>query len=560
MQERLQSRRSFSIEMDRRRFVRNAALGSAALVSGPAGCNAPSEPPKTEEAVTKTEDWARPFELDEATVGDLQERMKSGRYSASSIVELYIKRIGVMDKKGPNLHSIIEINPDALKIADDLDRERKDKGPRGPLHGIPVLLKDNVNTFDRMTTTAGSLALLGSIPARDSFIAGKLREAGAILLGKANMSEWANIRSTVSVSGWSARGGQCRNPYALDRSTSGSSSGSAAATAANFCAVSIGTETDGSIVSPATTNGIVGIKPTVGLVSRAGIIPIAHSQDTAGPMCRTVTDAAILLSAIVGVDSRDPATAAGGVKSPVDYTQFLDSNGLKGARLGVVRTLAGFNTRIDGIFADAIDAMKRAGAEIIDPVDFPSPHMVEDGELDVLLYELKSDLNAYFADLGDKAPVRSLKEVIEFNEKNKDKEMPLFGQELFLKAQEKGPLMDKRYVTALTRNQKLMREGGIGRAIREHKLDALIAPTGPVAWLIDTVNGDFSPGMTSTPAAVAGYPHITVPAGFVQNVLPAGISFFGNAWSEGTLIRLAFAYEQATKHRRAPRFLPTAGA
>lgn len=523
--------------IDRRRFIAQTIFGSAAVA---ARCKpAPGS-----------------FELQEATVTGLQDGMKSGEYTARSITEAYLRRIDELDKKGPALRSIIETNPEALAIADALDAERKSKGPRGPLHGIPVLLKDNIGTADRMTTTAGSLALEGSIPAKDSFIAEKLRQAGAILLGKANMSEWANFRSMRSTSGWSARGGLCRNPYVLDRNPCGSSSGSAVAASANFCAVSIGTETDGSIVCPSAVNGIVGLKPTLGLMSRSGIVPVAHSQDTAGPMTRTVADAAILLGVLAGVDPRDAASGASQGKSATDYTPFLDPGGLKGARIGVARRLFGFSSAVDRLMESAIDVMKRSGAVIIDPADVPASGVLEESELEVLKYEFKADLNAYLQSLGASARVKSLKDVIEFNEKNKEREMPFFGQELFIESEEKGSLTSEPYLNALRRNYRLSRDEGIDFVMNRHRLDALIAPTGAPAWTTDLINGDHYVGGSSTLAAVAGYPHITVPAGFVRD-LPVGISFFGRAWSEPTLIRIAYAFEQTTKHRRTPRFLPT---
>jgi amidase len=429
---------------------------------------------------------------------------------------------------------------------------------RGPLHGIPILLKDNVGTADRMTTTAGSLALAGSIPSQDSFIAGKLRAAGAIFLGKANMSEWANFRSTHSTSGWSGRGGLARNPYVLDRNACGSSSGSGGAVAANFCAAAIGTETDGSIVCPSTANGIVGIKPTVGLVSRAGIIPIAHSQDTAGPMTRTVRDAAIMLNILTGVDPRDAATSASSGRAVADYTTYLDPNGLRGARIGVGRNFFGGSPPADQLLEDAIAAMKANGAVIVDPANIETAGKLGDAEFDILLYEFKTDLNVYLAALGPRAPVKTLQDIINFNEQHKDQEMPWFGQEIMIQAQAKGPLTEKKYLDELASNLKLSRADGIDGTMDKYKLDAIVAPTGGPAWLTDLINGDHGTASSSTPAAVAGYPNINVPAGFSHN-LPVGISFFGRAYSEPTLIKLAYAYEQATKHRRPPTFIPSLG-
>ena len=499
----------------------------------------------------------KPFELDEITIAELQDGMKSGKYTAHSIAELYLTRIDAIDKSGPAINSVIESNPDALAIADALDKERKEKGPRGPLHGIPVLLKDNIDTADRMMTTAGSLALVGANPPKDSYVAQKLRAAGALILAKSNPSEWANIRSSHSTSGWSGRGGLTKNPYALDRNPCGSSSGSGAGVSANLCALAIGTETDGSIVCPSSANGTVGIKPTVGLVSRSGIIPISHTQDGAGPMCRTMLDAAILLGALTGADPDDSATAASHGKSFTDYTHFLDTNGLRGARIGVVRKYFGFNDAVDALMGQALDVIKTSGAEIVDPADIDTIGKTGKNEDIVLLYELKADLNAYLARLGPNAPVHTLKEVIEFNEKNRNKEMPYFGQDMFLKAEAKGPLTNKEYVDALAENLHLARQQGIDATMEKYKLDALIAPTGGPAWITDLVDGDNAGGQSSTAAAVACYPSVSVPAGFVFG-LPVGVSFFGRAWSEPLLIKLAYSFEQATKVRKPPKFLATA--
>ena len=510
-----------------------------------------------------------PFTLEEATIADLQQRMQSGRDTARSLAEQYMARIEAIDRGGPGLHSVIELNPDALTIADQLDAERKSRGPRGPLHGVPILIKDNIATADRMMTTAGSLALAGAVPPKDAFIVSRLREAGAVILGKTNLSEWANFRSTHSTSGWSGRGGQTKNPYVLDRNPSGSSSGSGAAVAANLSAAAIGTETDGSIVSPSTTNGLVGIKPTLGLVSRSGIVPIAHSQDTAGPMTRTVADAAALLGAIAGKDPDDPATTSGTAAGspagrpasiPADYSTFLDAGGLKGARLGVVRKqLFGNNVAADAIAEAAIAVMKQQGATIVDPADIPTLGKFGDTEFDVLLFEFKADLNKYLTWIGPASPVHSLKDVIAFNDAHKDQEMPFFGQELMAQAEKKGPLTSDAYRAALAKNHRLSRALGIDAVMTKYQLDALVAPTGGPAWLIDLVNGDSGTSNTPGPSSVtsvAGYPHITVPAGFFRG-LPVGISFFGRAWSEPELIKLAYAYEQATKHRRPPAFTPT---
>ena len=536
--------------LDRRTLFRYAGAGGVmALLPAGAGRSAAAAEPEAA--------GPDPFELEEATILDLQKRMVSGEESARSLTEKYIARIEAMDRRGPELRSVLEVNPDALAIAEKLDGERKAGRVRGPLHGIPVLIKDNIGTADRMTTTAGSLALEGSIPSSDSFVAKMLRESGAVILGKTNLSEWANFRSTHSSSGWSGRGGQCRNPYALDRNASGSSSGSGAATAANLCAAAIGTETDGSIVSPSNNCSLVGIKPTLGLASRAGIIPIAHSQDTPGPMCRTVGDAAILLTAISGTDLADPATRESGAKSFRNFARLLDPKGLEGARIGVPRKVFfGQSAPADRIVEKAIEDMKRLGAVIVDPADVENASAFEKTEFEVLLYEFKADLNAYLAALPGPRP-RTLADLIAFNEKNKDREMPYFGQEIFVMAEKKGPLTEKAYREALEKDLKLSQREGIDKAMDRHKLDALVAPTSGPPTLIDLVNGDYGVNGCSTMPAVAGYPHITVPAGYDFG-LPVGVSFFGRAWSEPTLIKIAYAYEQATKHRRPPRFLPTA--
>lgn len=493
------------------------------------------------------------FDLHEKSIPDLQAAMAQGQLSARRITELYLGQIGRLN---PMINAVLELNPDALPIADALDEERQIQGPRGPLHGIPILLKDNIDTADSMHTTAGSLALLDAHPAQDAFLVQRLRAAGAIILGKTNLSEWANFRSTRSTSGWSSRGGQTRNPYALNRNPCGSSSGSGVAVAANLCAAAIGTETDGSIICPAHANGIVGLKPTVGLVSRAGIVPIAHSQDTAGPMTRTVTDAAILLGALTGVDPRDPVTEESAGKFHTDYTQFLDVDGLRGARLGMARSFFGQNPQVDEIMAASIDLMRHLGAEIVDPVDLDNLTLFSDTELTVLLYEFKADLNAYLAGLGSHAPVKSLADVIAFNEAHAAQVMPFFGQELMVMAQEKGPLTEQAYLEALANNHRLTRQEGIDAVRQAHQLDAIIAPSGGPAWLTDWVNGDHYGGGSSSPAAVAGYPSITVPAGFVFG-LPVGISFFSTAYQEPALLRLAFAFEQASLARRPPQFKPS---
>jgi len=502
---------------------------------------------------------AAPSELEEATIAELQAGMASGKYTSRAITAVYLQRIEALDKKGPGLRSVLETNPDALAQAAAFDAERKAKGPRGPLHGIPILVKDNVATRDRMQSTAGSLALVGVSPPRDAFLVERLRAAGAVLLGKANLSEWANFRSSHSSSGWSGRGGQCRNPYALDRTPSGSSSGSGVAVAASLCAAAIGTETDGSIVSPSTCCSIVGIKPTLGLVSRAGVIPIAHNQDTAGPMARTVADAATLLGALTGVDPHDEATAASAGHSASDYSPSLDPAGLKGARLGVCRShFMGYSAGTDALMESAIDALKRLGAVIVDPADIATAGQFDDSEFLVLLYEFKADLNRYLAEWAPGATAKTLADLIGFNDRNRGQEMPYFGQEIFTQAQAKGPLTDQDYLRALDKNHLLARTQGIDVALAEHQLDALVAPTGGPPSLIDLVNGDPGGGGSfSSPAAVAGYPHVTVPMGYVAG-LPVGLSFVGRPWSEAALIKFAFAFEQATKARRSPRFLPTA--
>jgi amidase len=536
----------------RRSFLKTALTAgtSAALYPalGAARVMSPATSPNSGEV--------KPFELDEITIAELQEGMKSGRFTARSLVESYTARVEAVDKSGPALNSVIEMNPDAGSIADALDRERKAKGPRGPLHGIPVLIKDNIDTADRMMTTAGSLALVGAKPPKDSFVAQKLRSVGAVILGKTNLSEWANIRSSHSTSGWSGRGGLTRNPYALDRNPCGSSSGTGAGISANLAAVGIGTETDGSIVCPSSSNGLAGIKPTVGLLSRSGIVPISHTQDTPGPMCRTVLDAAILLGALTGTDPEDFATEASSGKFQNDYAQYCDPHGLKGARIGVSRKNFGFSDAVDKLMEQALDVMKREGATIVDPADIPSHGKFDDGEGIVFQYELKADLNSYLARLGPSAPVKTLKEIIEFNRQNREKEMPYFGQDFFLKSENKGPLTEKEYVDALAKARRLAREEGIDAVMDKNKLDAIVGPTGGPAWLTDLITGDHFGGGSSSAAAVAGYPNINVTAGYIFG-LPVGISFFGRAWSEPTLIRVAYAFEQATKTRKPPQFLPS---
>jgi amidase len=498
------------------------------------------------------------FEWQNASLAELQRALADGRLTSQSLATSYLARIDAMDRRGPMLRAVIELNPDAMAQAAALDGERKARGPRGPLHGIPVLIKDNIATADAMATTAGSLALEGARVPRDAFIAERLRAAGAIILGKSNLSEWANFRSTHSTSGWSGRGGQCRNAYALDRTPCGSSSGSATGVASDFCAVAVGTETDGSIICPSSVQSLVGIKPTLGLVSRSGIVPIAHSQDTAGPMARTVADAAALLGVLAGADPRDAITLRRAGPVP-DYTRFLDPAGLRGARIGVARKhFFGNDPRTDKLMEEAVAAMKAAGAVIVDPADLATTGKYDDSEFEVLLYEFKADLNAYLAGLGPASPVKTLAEVIAFNEKNADRELQYFGQEIMLMAEKKGPLTTPAYRKALARNRRLAGTLGIDALVRQHRLDAIGAPSNAPPWLLDLVTGDHGAGGSSTsPAAVAGYPSITVPAGYSFG-LPVGISFFGPAWTEPTLIRVAYAFEQATKLRRPPRFLPTA--
>jgi amidase len=522
---------------------KRAAVLLFLLAAALAGCSRPPAPP--------------PFNIEEATISDLQKRLESGEDTARSLVERYLARINTFDKNGPALRSVIELNPDALSIADRLDAERRAGKVRGPLHGIPLLIKDNIATADRMTTTAGSLALEGTIAPQDAFVVSRLRAAGAVIFGKTNLSEWANFRSTRSTSGWSGRGGQTRNPYALDRNPSGSSSGSAVAVAASLCAAALGTETDGSIVSPASVNGIVGIKPTLGLVSRTGIIPIAHSQDMAGPMARTVADAAIVLSVLAAADPADAITKNAVTIGPLDYTRFLIPSGLQGVRIGVVRQKIGNIPAAAAVFDAAVADLRRLGAEVVDPVEIP--HLNEYGETedDVLRYEFKADLNAYLGWLGPKAPVHSLEEVMAFNDRQAARSMPYFGQEIMAQAQAKGPLTDPKYVAALQRNRKLAGPEGIDAALKQHQLDALVSPTESTAWLTDLVRGDPPSPSISTVAAVAGYPHVTVPAGFVFG-LPVGLSFVGPEWSEPALVRMAYAYEQGTKRRKPPSYLPTA--
>jgi amidase len=483
--------------------------------------------------------------------------MTKGEMTSVGMKRAYIDRIALVDRGPSGLHSIIETNQDAMKIAASLDAERKAGRVRGPLHGLPILVKDNIETGDQMVTSAGSLALAKHRARKDAFVAERLRLAGAVILGKTNLSEWANFRSTKSSSGWSGRGGQCRNPYALDRNPCGSSSGSGAATSANLCVAAIGSETDGSIVCPSSSNVLVGIKPTLGLVSRSGIIPIAHSQDTAGPMARTVADAAALLTAITGVDPRDSATIPSSGRGASDYASFLDQAGLKGARIGIGRKFFGKDARVDQIMESAIAAMKDAGASMVEDCELSPGQEYGDSEFEVLLYEFKTDLNAFLATVDPGLGIRTMEDVIRFNDENKAKSMPFFGQEIFLQAVKKGGLDSKEYKDALAKNLKASREDGIDKALAKDRLGAILAPTGGPAWLIDLVNGDSFSGVSSSqPPAVAGYPAITVPAGFISG-LPIGMTLMGPAWSEGALIRYAYAFEQATKHRKAPALART---
>jgi len=492
--------------------------------------------------------------IEELTILQLQEGYKSGKFSVTEVVRVYLERIDEIDKNGPKLNSIIEINPDALQLAEELDKELSDGYIRGPLHGIPVILKDNIDTHDGMHTTAGSTVLRNSYPKTDSFVARKLRDAGAIIIAKSNLSEWANFRAMMSSSGWSGLGGQTKNPYVLDRNPCGSSSGSGVAVSANLCMIAIGTETNGSIVCPANNNGIVGIKPTVGLISRSGIIPISFTQDTPGPMGRSVEDVAIVLGALTGIDSLDSKTLDAQGNHHTDYTRFLRKDGLKGKRIGLHKKAMGFSDRVDSLMNKTVAFLKENGAEVID-IEFPKGQNYENYSFEVMLYEFKDGLNKYFAGLTDEVPVRSLKDLIEFN-KTDTIELKYFDQKLLELAEKKGDLKSPEYNKALTEMLRATREEGIDKVMNSNKLDAIIAPTGSPAWKTDLLLGDHFIGGSSSPAAISGYPAITVPMGFI-NELPVGVTFYGRAWSEPLLIEIAYSYEQGTKHRRAPEYIVT---
>jgi len=545
--------------IDRRDFVASTlATAATAAAAATVGTMTTLVPMHTAQAAVSAHDGVQPdaFPYAELSVAELQSRMAKGTLTSRTLTAAYLARIAAVDRSGPTLNSVIETNPDALAIAAERDAERRAGKVRGPLHGIPVLIKDNIDSADRMQTTAGSLALVGKPAPRDAFIVQRLREAGAVLLGKTNLSEWANFRSTRSTSGWSGRGGQTRHPFVIDRNPCGSSSGTGSAISANLAAVGIGTETDGSIICPSSICGLVGIKPTVGLWSRSGIIPISSSQDTAGPMARSVSDAATLLGALTGVDSRDRVTADSAGKSVPDYTTFLNAKSLQGARIGVARNMAGFHPMTDAAFERAIESLRTAGAVIVDPANVPTVGKYDEAELDVLLYEFKAGVNAYLAERGSTVSVRTMDDVIAFNRANAGAEMPYFGQEQMERAQSMGSLEDAKYRDAVATCRRLSRDEGLDAIMAQHSLDAIVAPSNGPSWPTDLINGDRYSGGNSSVAAVAGYPSITVPMGFAD-ALPLGLSFIGRAWSEGRLIGLAYAFEQATKARRAPRFLPT---
>jgi len=533
--------------MQRRDFLKTGSIAGLTTLVAASCTPAPTEKKADSSETLFTDD----FELNEMTIDTLQQKMKNKELTSRSIAEKYLKRINDIDKAGPKLNAVIEINPDALSIADAMDKERADGKVRGALHGIPVLIKDNINTGDKMMTTAGVLALVGNVAKEDAFIIKKLREAGAVLLGKTNLSEWANFRSTHSTSAWSSRGGQTKCPYILDRNPSGSSAGTGSGVAANLCAIGIGTETDGSIVSPSSVNGLVGIKPTVGLWSRSGIIPISKTQDTAGPMARTVRDAAILLAACAGVDSQDSYTAASQGKAQADYTKFLDADGLKGKRIGVEKDGLKTTSYMDALFHEAIELMKSKGAEIVEVEVYKNIKQAGKDEFTVLLYEFKDGVNNYLAKANSQ--MKSLADVIEFNKKNEAKAMPFFKQETLELAQKKGDLKSKEYLDAV-KNTTTITRSVIDKLLKDNKLDAIAAPTNGPAVCIDLVNGDYDNGYSfSGPAAMAGYPHITVPMGFIHG-LPVGLSFISTAYDEAGIIKLGYAYEQASKKRMSPKF------
>ena len=545
--------------INRRDFVASTlATAAATAAAATIGTVTTLVPMHTAQAAVPERDGMQPdaFPYAELSVAELQSRMTKGTLTSRTLTAAYLSRIAAVDRSGPTLNSVIETNPDALAIAAERDAERRAGKVRGPLHGIPVLIKDNIDSADRMQTTAGSLALVGKPSPRDAFIVQRLRDAGAVLLGKTNLSEWANFRSTRSTSGWSGRGGQTRHPFVLDRNPCGSSSGTGTAISANLAAIGIGTETDGSIICPSSICGLVGIKPTVGLWSRSGIIPVSSSQDTAGPMARSVSDAATLLGALTGVDSRDGVTADSAGKSVADYTTFLNAKSLQGARIGVARNMAGFHPMTDAAFERAIESLRKAGAVIVDPANVPTVGKYDEAELDVLLYEFKAGVNAYLAERGSTVSVRTIDDVIAFNRANASAEMPYFGQEQMERAQAMGSLDDAKYRDAVATCRRLARDEGLDAIMAQHSLDAIVAPSNGPSWPTDLINGDRYSGGTSSVAAVAGYPSITVPMGFAD-ALPLGLSFIGRAWSEGRLIGLAYAFEQATKARRAPRFLST---
>ena len=542
--------------VSRRRFLGSAAGGVAAGLASSVALPWPLAAGEPSAALGQPPAAPSERALFEVTFSELAEGLETGRWTARTLVEEYLDAIERFDRRGPALNTILELNPDALDIADALDIERRTKGPRGPLHGIPILVKDNIGTADRMHTSAGSLALAESFAPEDAHVVTKLRAAGAIILGKANMSEWANARGRGAIGGWSGRGRLTRNPYALDRSAGGSSSGTAAAVSANLAAGAIGTETLGSIMTPSALCGIVGIKPTVGLVSRRGIIPVSYTQDTAGPMCRTVRDAAMLLSAIAGPDPRDKATTEGSIRRVTDYTASLTADGLRGARIGIARNLFGDSLMADRVIERALDAMRDAGAILVDNANVENAEVIFSIDAEVLSYELKASLNAYLASLGPKSPVKSLRDLIAFNEKHSDQEMAWFGQETFLYAESKGGLDSAEYIEALGMVRQLARRNGIDATLTKHQVDAIIAPTTSPAWLIDLLLGDNTELGASVVSAAAGYPSVTVPAGDVLG-LPVGLIFIGTAWSEPTLLKLAYGFEQTVRARRAPTFQPS---